>query len=372
MSLGEKSLYPQIDILQDALKSNLDLISNLVLDSTKILIPVKANAYGCGLEQIIPFLESCKRVEYVGVANPREGAIVRSLGYSKKILLLGSFFRDSLDEIIFNKIIITVTDVEQIEYLEQFAKEHAICLDIHLKCDVGMGRLGITRDKVDESIYYLKNAQHLKIAGLYTHFPSAEKESSTEMYQQIKDFDELFEIYIQELGLERLAVLKHAANSQACMQYTQTHYDMVRTGLMFYGYFSTMIEKKQQEAKVKLSPCIELYASPISLRVLHKGDSVSYGSTFTVQKDTLPVGVFPLGYADGINRKLANKITFGGYPLIGNVTMDQVILSGISLNKRIQFLGENSFCLEHWADLSQTTTYELLTHLGERLKRVLV
>jgi alanine racemase len=135
-----------------------------------------------------------------------------------------------------------------------------------------------------------------------------------------------------------------------------------------------MAEKKKLSEQFPFKPCLKLVARPISLRGLKKDTSVSYGETFKIKHETETVGVIPLGYADGIPRQLSNNIIFDNHPLLGRVTMDQIVVGGMSgsFDEYVELLGVNSPPLEFWADQSGTITYQIMTNLGDRIQRKLV
>lgn len=337
----------------------------------KILIPVKANAYGCGLSQLIPFFVE-EKVEYLGVANPHEGVLARSLGYKGVILNLGSFFPENADLFFHHRIHPTITDLWQVSFLEKRAQEKGMVIDVHVKLDVGMGRLGLKEENLSAFQKAFALTKHLRISGIFTHFPCADGRPGITL-RQLSRFLQLSQRLIKELSLNREDLLLHAANSYAMMRFPETHLDMVRPGLFFYGYFQNEKDRRRYHNLFPIKPSLRLIARPFSLRRLRRGDTVSYGSTYVCRKDDYPVGVFPLGYADGLPRALSNKnISFSGHPLLGRVTMDQIVLGNVESDEPVEILGEKAPSLEQWGDLSCSFAYEIMTGLGQRLRRELV
>ena len=203
-----------------------------------------------------------------------------------------------------------------------------------------------------------------------THFPQMQKRKSL---TQLKRFLKTANYIIAHLGLRRNDLILHAANSGAILNYPESALDMVRPGLCFYGYFQTFEDKRKYENFFNIKPSLRLTAYAFSQRNLPKGSFVSYDSTFQVKKEQYPVGVFPIGYGDGIPIALSNRIFFEGRPLLGRVTMDQIILGGIKeRNEKIELLGEKSPPLEYWAKQANTISYEIMTRLGQRLRRKLI
>ena len=359
-----------LEIRSSALRHNLNLIHDLVgKPGVKVLIPVKANAYGCGLNAILPFLKEAD-IDMLGVANLREAQEIRRSGFKKNVLLLGSFYKKNVSVIFQENITPLITDLWQIEFLEKEAKARGVYLDIHVKWDLGMGRLGLLPDQEKLLLKHLSKTSSLKIKGMMTHFPGPGRKASL---KQLARFKSLAERVIRAASLDREDVILHSANSYALLNYPESALDMIRPGLIFYGYFQNFKDYKKLGPKFPIRPSLRLTSKPFSQRILKKGAQVSYGSLYTVKEKSYPVAVLPIGYADGIPVALSNRLSFSGFPLLGRVTMDQIILGNVpSLGQTIELLGENSPPLEYWAKLAGTITYEIMTGFSERLHRALI
>ena len=365
---------PILEVHSSALKYNLELIRSLVDQNkcqpkVKVLIPVKANAYGCGLNTILSFARTAE-IDMLGVANLWEAKEIRKFGFKKEIILLGSFYKENIHLIFKEKVIPIITDIWQIQLLEAESKKRKCQLKIHIKWDTGMGRLGILPHQKSLLLQSFLKTSFLQIKGMMTHFSSGDKKYSQ---KQCKQFLDLSNSFIREMSLKREDLLLHSANSYAILNYPKSSLDMIRPGLIFYGYFQTWKDYKRLRQKFPIKPCLRLASKPFSQRYLPKGSAISYSSMYKVKKNNYSTGVFPLGYADGIPVGLSNKISFSGFPLLGRVTMDQIILGGIkNLDQIIEILGENSPPLEYWAHLSRTITYEVMTGFSQRLQRKLI
>jgi alanine racemase len=369
---SQEKFYPVLEISEAALHHNLNLIKKIAGTKVKTLIPVKANAYGCGLAEMMGFFQKAKP-DFLGVANPYEGQVVRKLGWHGKILNMGGFFEHMADFFTDNRIIPSLTDLWQIETLDRVAKKNHQIIEAHIKLDCGMGRIGILPDDIPLLISSLKEAKNLKVTGIFTHFPGSNDivaESNKKITRLFKEYSSMI---MDSLELSRQEVTLHAANSCAVMLNPESHLDMVRPGLCFYGYFSDSSDKDRLFSDFPFQPCLSLSARPISVRKLSPGQTVSYGETFQVADNLCYAGVIPLGYADGIPRHLSNNISFQGHPLLGRVTMDQLIIGGLtSLTDSVKLLGQGSPPLERWADLAGTISYEIMVRFGDRLQRKLV
>lgn len=368
-TLASPPPYPYLEISSKALDHNLSLIKKLT--GTRVLIPVKANAYGFGLDIIMPYFIRSS-VDWLGVANPHEGELIRTLGWQKPILNLGGFFPENASDIFYWNITPSLTDISQIEILDKQAEVLGKSeINVHIKWDLGMGRIGIRENQANILAEKLKLHPRIKVTGLFTHFPNADNTSDQKTNHQNTIFINLANSFMKEMGLQRENILLHAANSYAMINFPETHFDMVRPGILFYGYFQNEEDRLSLQEKFPFKPGLKLKAYPISLRRLNKGDTVSYGGHYTVEEDNYPVGVIPVGYGDGLPRAVSNKVKFSGYPLLGKVTMDQIVLGGLSEYREIEILGEGSPSVEKLGDLSDSFSYEIITGLGNRLRRTL-
>jgi alanine racemase len=352
----------------DALRHNLARFRQLAPNS-KILLPVKANAYGCGLQTLFPVFQK-NGVDMLGVANCNEAVELRRLGWQKPVLNLGGFFKGNIKSILEHRISASITDLWQVNELNASVSDKKV--PVHLKLDLGMGRIGIRQEQLPELVTALKAAPNLHIDGIFTHFPHSGPEAAPYTLAQNENFVRISHELMSELHLERDAVTLHAANSYSAAFFAQTHHDMIRPGILFYGYYQSESDRVQFNERFGFRPALELVATPISVRTLQKGDGISYASLYHVTEDQETVAVLPLGYADGIPRALSNQISFGRHPLRGRVTMDQIILGNATGGEPVRLLGEGVPSLEYWGELSQSFSYEIMSHLGNRVQRVLV
>ncbi len=373
--LHSPSPYPRLEISQKAISENLRLLRSLA-PGRKVLVPVKANAYGFDLETMMPFFLQKHReglLDMLGVANPQEGRVARDLGWPGGILLLGGFFREHVAMIAQADLIPSITDLWQIAALSQYAESNGTKFSVHLKIDTGMGRIGVLPEQIDELIKLLRAHDTISVSGIFTHFPRADEPEILETSRQTKQLLEISTHVLNSLELRREDVLLHAANSYGVLLHPDSHLDMIRPGILFYGFFQSEEDRMRFSSQHPFRPGIRLMARPVSLRLLPKGHPVSYGSHFVSPRDQYPVGVFPIGYGDGFPRGISGKgVTFSGYPLLGRVTMDQIILGEVENAAEINFFSEDESSIEKLGDLSCSFSYEIITGLGNRLPRLLV
>lgn len=368
--MSDEVIYPELRIHRAALAHNLQVL-RAIAPRSQVLIPVKANAYGCGLETLLPFFREAD-IAMLGVANCAEAVQLRRLGWQKPILNLGGFFPQNIPDIVEHTITPAITDLWQIKALDTVAETRGSAHPVHLKLDLGMGRIGIRPEDVPEMLSLLQSARHLRVSGIFTHFPHAGPAAREKTLAQNQRFLQYASAILETLRLERKDVVLHAANSYSAVFFPETHHDMIRPGILFYGYYQSAQDRVEFNARFGFQPSLELVATPISRRTLRRGDTISYAGLYTVQDETESIAVLPLGYADGIPRALSNRIAFGPFPLRGRVTMDQIMLGNYDGSSPIRLLGEGVPPLEEWGDLASSFSYELMTHLGNRLRRVLV
>lgn len=364
----DRAPYPELRIHRAALEHNLSVMRRLAPRS-RLLLPVKANAYGCGMETLFPFF--CDSgVDMLGVANCIEAAQLRRYGWKKPVLNLGGFFEQNLGEIIAHQITPSITDLWQVAALDAAAQGRSV--EVHLKLDLGMGRIGIRPDDLPDLLRLLAATKSLRVAGIFTHFPHAGPAAREKTLAQNTRFLQHASTILAALRLERESVLLHAANSYSAAFFPETQHDMIRPGILFYGYYQSEADRVEFNPSLQLRPSLELVVTPISRRKLRRGDTVSYAGLYTVSAESEQIAVLPLGYADGVPRALSNRVVFGAFPLRGRVTMDQIMLGNYDGTSPIRLLGDGLPSLEQWGELSLSFSYEIMSHLGNRLNRVLV
>ncbi len=337
-----------------------------------VLAVVKADAYGHGMLETAKALAK-SGVEFFGVSDVREGVALRKAGIRKPVLLFESTLPALTKMIVDHNLTPTVCTKEFARSLNDYARSKGKKVDIHVKVDTGMGRLGIWHKDALEFINGLLKFPYLSIKGIYTHFPSADTDRSfTE--KQIKQLTEL----VRKLDRKGCVVpYVHAANSMGLADYPGKILNLARAGLMLYGLYPSESIKR----KVKLIPAMTVKARIIFLKRIAKGRSVSYGRTFIAKKN-MTVATLPVGYNDGYWRVFSNKadVLVAGKRcrVLGRVTMDQIMVD-VSKVKNVK-LGDEAVLLgrqgsqeisaDELSKLADTIHYEIVCSLGNRLPKV--
>ena len=294
-----KNLYrpTRVEIDLSALEYNFNQVKKCVGKKTKVLVVVKADAYGHGAVQISQRLKKCG-AGYFGVATILEAIELRNSRINSPILLLTACLAGELSALIRYNITPTIAELSIAKALDKKLKMLGKKMPIHIKIDTGMGRIGIWHKDSVDFIKEVSKLKNLILEGVYTHFPSAdEDEEFTKL--QIAAFDRL----IDDLRRQGIQIpLRHAANSVGIMRYKDAHFSLVRPGLMLYGLYS----EKNSQRFIKLKPVMSFKTAITYLKEVPADRSISYGRTFITTKET-KVATLPVGYADGYNRILSNR-----------------------------------------------------------------
>lgn len=368
-----------IEINSSSLKRNLQNIHHFLQRINKkveICAIIKSNAYGHGLLQVANIIDKFNYVKILGVTAIEEAILLRQSGIKKQILLLGSLYPFSNIKFLKDyNITPTVASITVLREINKFAYKNNTKISFHLKIDTGMGRIGITPVNIDKFIDQYKSLSNVVCEGVYTHFSSAAEDKDYTFYQL-----NLFKQACDKLifsGIKPKYI--HAANSAAMLLYSESLFNMVRPGLAIYG----MLPFDYAGKVVPLKPVLSLKSKIVFLKTLPKGKYISYSKTYCTKRKT-KVATIPIGYADGILRKLSNrgKVIVKGClcDIIGRVTMDMIMLDvtnvkDVKIGDEVILIGEQDgkkITVENVASWAETINYEITTRLSERIPRVVV
>ncbi len=356
--------YTFAKIYLDGLIHNLASIRKSIKKGTAVMAVVKSDAYGHGIVPVSKTLESAG-IDGLGVAFVQEGVMLRQAGITVPIYVLSGFQHGEEDMLIDNHLIPLIYNTEQVELLDKVSGERHSHIDVHLKIDTGMGRLGFLYDDMITMNDTINKIKHLNITGLATHIADAyNSEYFTNI--QIKRFKKV-KAYLESRLSKRL--ISHTANTDTFFNYPESYFDMIRAGISLYGY-----------GHKGLIPIMHVFSRLISVKTLKKGYYISYGRTYRLKRDTR-VGVIPIGYADGYLRMLSNKgfVGINGKKvyLIGRVTMNHIMVDMNSvyaqIGDRVLIMGKDDkmhISADEIASLGYTISYELLCSMGSSLKRI--
>ncbi len=362
----------EIDI--SALLSNFDNIRKKV-SPVKVLAVVKENAYGHGITEVSKALEK-RKTDYFGVNNLSEGLTLRKAGISTPILMLMPVLGNDIDKAVENALEMTVISEKTAEEVSEISLKLGKKGKIHIKLDTGMGRIGINWEIASGEIEKIVKKPNLEVIGLFAHFATSDEKDKRFANLQLERFNRVVED-LKEKNIE--IPLKHTANSGAVLDMEGSYYDMVRIGIMLYGYYPS----NETSKNIQLEPVMTLKSKVIQKKRVKKGTSISYCRTFITERDTNIVTI-PIGYADGYRRALSNQgevlIHGNRYPIAGNVCMNWIMAdvkddNVISEGDEVVLFGKQGdeyLDLQEICDKLNTINYEILTQISSGVPRVYV
>ena len=352
-----------------AMKKNLNYFRRHMPHQHPVVAMVKAWGYGTGDVDVARMLQH-EGVSYLAVAFADEGVTLRSKGITMPIVVLNAD-HDSFDVMISHDL---EPEIYSFQSLDEFrravhraGREH---YPIHIKLDTGMHRLGFVEDDVDLLGRAIHLDTSLRIASIFSHLSCADVPAEDDFTRsQLKKFEYMSSQLIEWLDYKPL---RHIANSAAIVRFKEAHYDMCRLGLGLYGYGF--------EHNEELIPVATLSTRIVQIKQLRKGESVGYGRSARLERDTVTATI-PVGYADGLDRHLGNgrwQVSVAGKraPIIGRVCMDSAMIDitdieGISVGDKVTiFSAERGLTLEDMALVLDTISYEIMTSISARVKRI--
>ena len=360
-------------INSDAVVHNIKKIRAAVKPGTILMPVIKADGYGHGAVDMarltMPF------ADYFAVAIIEEAMALRENGIDRPILLLGYTPPEFFETAVKNNVTVTIFTPEDAKMLSIAAQKLGMTAKMHVAVDTGMRRIGFTPDKKSADIVKeISSLKAVNLEGVFTHFATADEADKTFSRVQAERF-EIFRKMLEERGVK--IEIYHASNSAAIMELRDYNFDMVRPGIILYGlYPSDEVDRKTLDLK----PVMELETHVVYVKDIKKGDTVSYGRTYTADKD-MRVATIPVGYADGYPRLASNKgrvIINGKYaPIVGRVCMDQFMVDVTDIDVKVGDVailighqGECSVTADELAKHAQTINYEIVCGIGKRVPRV--
>lgn len=359
----------------DHIRQNLENLRKAVGPGRKILVPVKANGYGHGAVEIARLGERTGLVDWLGVSNVPEGLELREAGLALPVLKLSPAFPEEMEAAVGNRVTLTVCEQSNIQALEDTCRRLGTTAPVHLKVDTGMGRIGVTPEEAPAMAAMIeRECPHLQLQWLFTHLPvSDDVQGVVSTQDQIHRFRGVSEAVNQAVGRP---VPVHCCNSGAVLGHSEGWMDMVRPGVMVYGYYPDDTTPRS----ISLLPSLRFRTSVFFLKRVPKGARIGYGSTWEAPEDTW-IATIPVGYADGFNRLFSNtgRVLVNGrsYPVVGRVCMDQsMICLGSATEVRvgdevvlIGRSGEQEISVYEWAKALRTIPYEVTCQINARVER---
>lgn len=358
-----------LEIDSAAIKHNLHYFRSQIHSNTKLLVVVKAFAYGSDPVAVAKILEQ-EKVDYLAVAYTEEGVVLRKANISLPILVLHPQI-ENFDRIILYKLEPALYNFRSLnQFIETTEKNKSIDYPVHIKIDTGMNRLGFKESDIDQLKTVLQ-VTNLKIISFYSHLVASEDPKEKEFTRkQITSFKDISESLSKILSYNPL---KHLSNTSGIINYPEAIFDMVRLGIGLYGFANNDTETG------KLKNVCHLKTKISQIHFLEKGETVSYNRKFKVEKRS-KIGIIPIGYADGLKRSLGNNVGFvyimnKKIPIVGAICMDITMLdlTGIDCSEgdEVIIFSRQDHILE-FAKRTSTISYEILTSISQRIQRKLI
>lgn len=368
----QRRTWAEIDL--DAIRSNFREIRKRV-GASKVCCTIKANGYGHGAVTLAKVYET-EGADFFAVSNIEEALQLRRAGVALPILLLGYTDPKCAGILAEHDLSQCVYSLEFARALSMQASTLGVSIKVHIKVDTGMGRIGFLPSELDDLIEACTLKGFIR-EGIFTHFASADEGNGGEEYT-IGQYKKLVGMInaLADRGIE--FKLHHCANSAGISDYPDVRLDMVRAGIVLYG----VQPSGQVRDKLNLRPALSLKTVISHIKVLKKGEFVSYGRTFTAPKDMV-VATMPIGYADGLLRANFTKgfaVEVCGHkaPIIGRICMDQTIVDvtgipDVKVGEIVTVYGEEGYnSVDEVARLNGTINYEVLCAVGARVPRIYV
>lgn len=362
-----RNSYLEVDF--SAISHNIKVVKEKLGNNVEIMPVIKANAYGIGSTELKEVLDK-NNIKMVAVAIPNEGIELINRDINADILVLNQLLdEEEIQNVVDYNMIAGVSRYEIAEQIDEYSKNKNKISRVHIEIDTGMGRVGIQVEEALEFVEKVSKLENVKIEGIYTHFSSADS-SKEYTLNQIEKFDKVIET-LKQNGYEFKYI--HASASSGIMNFEEAKYNLVREGIMLYGYYPD----KSMKQKIELMSCTKLKSTIVFLKTVEKNVPISYSRNYITNKKT-KVATIPIGYADGIRRDLSNKgrvYINGKYaPIIGNVCMDNFMvdvtsIDNVKIGDEVVIWDNENIELEEVAEKCDTINYEILCGISNRIPR---
>lgn len=359
-----------LEIDLKALKHNFEYIKSQLKKDTKVLAVVKAFAYGSDANEIGNYLQNLE-VDYFAVAYVDEGVALRNAGIETPILVLHPqpvSFKTLIDRCLEPSIYSAKILAEFITAASEAKQKN---YPVHIKFNTGLNRLGFNKVDVDFIVSEVKNNETIKVKSLFSHLAASEDLDEANFTRgQIDKFKLISEAFIEKIGYKPML---HICNTSGILNYPDAQFDMVRSGIGLYGFGNSELENKNFKPVATLKSIIS------QIHQIEKGETVGYNRAYKSKK-MQRTATIPIGHADGIGRIYGNgkgviSINGKSAPIVGNVCMDMIMVNITDLDCKegdeVIIFGKE-ITASHFAKVANTISYEILTAISRRVKRVFI
>ena len=352
-----------MEISLENAKYNIEKIKEKLPSNTEIMPIIKAEGYGTYLNRNIDFLNM---FSIVGVAIVEEGVFLRKMGYKGEIFVLNQSYKEEIPDIIENDLSIGISSDS---FIKELGKEKSN-VKVHIEIGTGMGRTSIKPERVEEYVSNINKYKNIKIEGTYTHLSSADCDIEYSK-SQIQSFKKAIKT-MKDLNLNLKYI--HAFASSAILNFKEPEFNLVRPGILLYGY----LPDKCFEGEIDVKPIATLKSRVTLIKTVPENFSIGYSRSFITKRKT-KVATIPIGYADGYKRVLSNKgyvfINNKKAPIIGKVCMDSIMaditeIENVNTGDEVILFDDKNITVDEIAELCGTINYEILSSITARVPRV--
>ncbi len=374
-------------ISESAVSKNVAFVKNKMGPDIRISAVVKANAYGHGIEQMVPLFER-NGIDHFSVFDYTEAMRVRLVTESRcDIMIMGWISDEDIRDTLIQGFEFFVFNPKRLKIALQHAKELQLKAKFHLEIETGMNRVGLLKDEIEEVIQLIQdNAQYIEIKGVCTHLAGPESISNYKrIISQLKKFNSVVGT-LKNKNIE--PEYKHAACSAGAFNYSKARFDLVRIGIMLYGFWPSnesliLYVQNRKDKTDPLDRVITWKSKVMSINHVGEGEFVGYGVSYLSQRD-ISTAIIPVGYSKGYNRSLSNKgrILIHGHScdIIGVINMNMIIANitdvpGVNIGDEVVLIGkqgEQEIKVSAFTNYSDELNYEVLAHLPENIKREVI
>ncbi len=366
--MNERSTWAEIDI--EAIEQNIAAFRSQLGAGVGICAVIKADGYGHGAGAVARVaLEAGAGMLAVAIVN--EALELRHEGFVCPILVMGPAEPQDASRIVEAGLDATVYDLGTARILSLAASERGMVARIHLKVDTGMHRVGCEPAKAAELAAAITRLPSVRLAGVFSHFATADADDTEFALEQLTRFRTVLS-ELKSLGVD--PGIRHMANSAAALRMPESHFDMVRLGIVMYGLAPSV----SRPWNIALKPAMSLWTRVSMVKDIAEGETVSYGRRFQAKRPTR-IATLSLGYADGWPRALSGRISLpingGRAPLVGTVCMDQCMIDvtdvpDVRTGDEIPLFGHTGLGIDDIASALGTINYEVVCMVSKRVPRI--
>ncbi|MDF1576708.1 MAG: alanine racemase [Bacteroidales bacterium] len=376
-----------IEIDRYAIENNVSFIKSLCTGNTRISAVVKGNAYGHGSREIIRIVEDLGIRHFAVYSSAEAREALPHCSPESNLMIMGFIALEDLDWILLNGIEFFISDPEWLDQVIYRSKSLNTSAKVHLEVETGMNRTGMSLAQLRMAVKIIQqNERYIKVIGVASHFAGAE---SIANHKRIKKQLSVFSrriSFLNESGIRGLT--RHIASSAALINYPESRFDMVRTGILIYGYWPTRetqisyVQRKKDRIE-PLKRAINWYSRVMQLKHVPEGEFIGYGLFYQADRK-MKTMIVPVGYCNGYSRSLSNNghVIVNGQrsPVIGIVNMNMIIcdiseISGVKNGDRVTLIGKQNeveISFSSFAEMNNSLNYEILARLPENIERIVI